>query len=114
MFGIILVIDNLESYIKLNLNLRAKSAQAVKDMVTQENLGIWYSNAMFFDNYDSDEYENDPNYRETSQIGSGDSFVPKKERLTWRYKLGGLSSVNNVSEKCHINKTMYVIILIPC
>ncbi|CAB3258667.1 unnamed protein product [Arctia plantaginis] len=74
----------------------SKSAQAVKDLVTPDDLGVWYSNAVFFDNYDSNEYENDPYFREISYIGSEDGAAPKKERLTWRYKIGGLAAENNV------------------
>ncbi|XP_075987385.1 uncharacterized protein LOC142984007 [Anticarsia gemmatalis] len=73
----------------------ARSAQAVKEILTPENFGAHYSISVFSDGYDNSEEVN--NYRQTSYIGGDDGAVPKQHRLTWRNRIAGWASENSAN-----------------
>lgn len=66
---------------------RSRTAQAVKEIVTSENLGMRYSNKNYEDSYVNDDEQED--FQVSSYIGGDSSAVPKYQRHSWRNKIGG-------------------------
>lgn len=75
---------------------RAKSAQAVKDMVTSDYLGTPFSTEWLYAYQKGNEQED--NFYELSYIaGEEGPYLPKRHGSTWRNKFSGWAAEDTVS-----------------
>ncbi|PZC74123.1 hypothetical protein B5X24_HaOG208265 [Helicoverpa armigera] len=65
----------------------SRTAQAVRPIVTKENLGTRYSNKFFEDNYVNEDEQG--SFRAVSYIGGDSKAMPKYQTYSWRDQISG-------------------------